>query len=82
VVAGHHQRRRREPVDELPRLAELLGLGALREVARERDDVRAPARRELLDLLGQLGQVGRAEVYVRDVQQVAQRQPPRRLSRR
>jgi hypothetical protein len=76
VIAGHHQRGGRQAVDEPPRLAELLGLGALGEVARQDDGVGPAPRRELLDLLGKLGEVGRPEVDIGDVEQVAQGATP------
>ena len=40
VVAGHHQLRHRQPVEEGARLLELRGAGALREVARDGDELR------------------------------------------
>ena len=46
VVARHHQRRRRQAVDPAPRLPELIGLGALREVAGEHHHVGVAADEE------------------------------------
>jgi hypothetical protein len=68
VVAGDHQRRHRNAIDEGAGLAELLRAGALGQVAGEDDHVGAVAVDEVQDPLSHPWQVGGAEVDVGDME--------------
>ena len=71
MIARHDQTGSSEAVDELPRLAELMLLGALRQIPRQHDDVGWLAFDQLQDPRRESVQMGRPEVDVGDVADLA-----------
>ena len=72
MVAGYRDAGSRQTVDEGPCLSKLLGFGSLREVARNNDQIRSSGAHHPGNCIGQPGEMRRAKVNVRYVENSTQ----------